>query len=361
VVPVLTFLIRDTVRVGMHRVGVVGGGAAGACAAHALRDVEADVTVFERHEGVGGRATARRRGGCIYDYGANYLRDDDERVAQLVAEGLDATGLVDIPEPVWTFDRTGTIEPGEDRDGRKWTYRDGLSTLGERVLGATDATVYTGAAVETLVRDGDRWRLRTAGDEGGPYDALVVTPPAPATGDLLLAAEWDAPAATDLSNALHGVSYRSIYSAVLHYPVDVARPDYALVNVDGKHAVSWLSREECKPGHVPDGESLLVVQMADGWTRRRSGDAEEALLATVAASAAELLEDDRLRDPDWGDGHAWPCALVEEAVDPDIVEHARDHDLYFAGDWVAGEARIHAALRSGMEAGERLIGDAGRG
>ncbi|MEF8973977.1 MAG: NAD/FAD-dependent oxidoreductase, partial [Haloarcula sp.] len=33
---------------------------------------------------------------------------------------------------------------------------------------------------------------------------------------------------------------------------------------------------------------------------------------------------------------------------------AAEHDLHFAGDWVAGEGRLHAAIRNGLETGEAI-------
>lgn len=54
------------------------------------------------------------------------------------------------------------------------------------------------------------------------------------------------------------------------------------------------------------------------------------------------------------EGRTWRHALPDAAVGPDAREAAEDANLYCAGDWVTGEARVHAALRSGLETGERM-------
>jgi predicted NAD/FAD-dependent oxidoreductase len=58
----------------------------------------------------------------------------------------------------------------------------------------------------------------------------------------------------------------------------------------------------------------------------------------------------------------FPAALPADgyAPDPDALAAARSAGLSVAGDWVAGAGRVHAAVRSGLEAGERLAVADGR-
>ncbi|MFB6218745.1 MAG: NAD(P)/FAD-dependent oxidoreductase, partial [Halobacteriaceae archaeon] len=270
---------------------------------------------------------------------------------------LDDEGLVDVTEPVWTFDAEGVVSEGRDADDHKWSYREGLTQVAKRLFADSPATVHRETHVEGLVRDGEDWRLVDAdGGAWGPFEEVVLNPPAPQTAALLDAADWEADARTALADAARAVPYRSVYTAVLHYPFPIDRPYYALVNTDKAHDVGWVSREECKPGHVPDGETLLVVQANHEWSvAHGDGDPAENA-AALADRAADLLGDDRLRDPDWTDGQHWRYALPEAGVDPEPLRRAETDGLYCVGDWVAGEARLHAALRNGLETGERLAG-----
>jgi hypothetical protein len=377
----------------MTEIAVVGAGAAGLGVAYALRETDADVTVFERREAVGGRAATRRRAGCVYDVGANYCKDDDERVSRLISEEL-ADGLVDTEGPVWTFDADGDISEGRGDDAHKWTYREGLAALGDRLADASGATVRTGTEVARLVREADGWRLgvETADasgatppdDEGGMQadefagevsdgtdeevtaDAVVLTPPAPTTAYLLDRADWDDDRGDggdgedpdslreDLVAAAADVPYRTLLTVALHYPDRTDLPYYALVNTDKDHDLGWVSREECKPGHVPDGESLLVVQPSPEWSRRRYDEADDDVAVAAADRAAELLDDPDRYQFDWADVVRWRDALPDAGADRETLARGADADLFFAGDWVVGEGRIHAALRSGLETGERL-------
>lgn len=102
-------------------IGIVGAGAGAAAAAFTVDGAvpDADVTVFEKSGGLCGRAATRRHGELTYDYGANYLKADDDRVVELITETLDSEGLVDIAEPIYVFDADGEVSPGRDADEHK--------------------------------------------------------------------------------------------------------------------------------------------------------------------------------------------------------------------------------------------------
>jgi renalase len=332
-------------------VAIVGAGVAGAGAAYALRDA-ANVTVFEKESAVGGRTATRRQHGCRYDHGANYCKDE-AGVGDLLTD-LDTEGLVDIDAPVWTFDGENDISEGRDTDERKLTYREGIDRLARRLFERSDATVETNTRIGRIERAGG-WRLESTDGGGlGEFDALVCTPPAPQTAHLLTDAAWESDLRADLVDNIDAVPFRTTVTAVLHYPFALDRPYYALVNTDGNHDIGWLSREECKPDHVPDGESLLIAQMAPEWSAERYGEPTEEIAAAAADMVAELLDDDRLAAPDWVDSHGWRLAQPDDGVDTGLLDRAGEDDLFFAGDWVAGEGRIHLALDSGLDAGERL-------
>lgn len=332
-------------------VAIVGAGVAGAGAAYALDDA-ADVTVFEKVSSVGGRTATRRRDGCRYDYGANYCKDEGS-AGDLLPE-LDASGLVDINAPVWTFDGANEIHEGHDGDERKWTYRDGIEQLPHRLFERTDVTIETDTRIGGIERT-DGWRLENVdGDDCGNFDALVCTPPAPQTAELVASAGWENDLREELVESIGAVPYRTTVTAVLHYPFALDRPYYALVNTDGEHEIGWLSREECKPGHVPEGESVLIVQLAPDWSAERYGEPTDEIAAAAADSVAELLDDERLAAPDWVDSKGWRLAQPDDGVDTELLARAEADGLFFAGDWVAGEGRIHLALDSGLDAGERI-------
>jgi len=338
-------------------IGIVGAGAGAAAATYRLDDLlpESTVTILEKSSGVCGRAATRRRGEIRYDYGANYLKSDDDRVTELVTEQLDDEGLVEVTDPVWPFDGGGQIAEGRDADDHKWSYEEGLTQIAKRLFDRTDATIHRETRVEGIARTDGQWHLTEADDGAwGPFDILLVNPPAPQAAALVGEADWNSEARDALATAADAVDYRTIYTAVLHYPFELDVPYYALVNTDGDHDIGWLSREECKGGHVPASESLLIVQAAPEWSDAHYDDPPAEAVATLARKTAELLDDDRLTEPDWTDHQGWRYALPDDGVAREPLREAEKQDLYCTGDWVAGDARLHAAIRTGLEAGDRI-------
>jgi renalase len=336
------------------RIGVIGAGAGGAAATYVIDSAlpDAEVTVFEKSRGVCGRAAARRRNGTVYEYGANYLKDAGGPVSTLVTDQFDDR-LVEVQGPIWTFDADGHVTAGPDADERRWTYEDGITRLAKHLFGATDADVLLQTRIADVYHDG-HWRLTdTEGAEYGPFDALLLNPPAPQTAPLL--SETGVAAADRLGDAADEVRYRTGWTAVLGYDFELDAPYYALANADEEHEVGWIGREERKPGHVPDGASVLIVQANPGWATERYDAPPQENVDALARHAADIVGDRRLRDPDWTDHQGWRYALAAEGVEEKAVRDAAVEGVYAAGDWVAGEGRVDAALRNGLETGEALV------
>jgi predicted NAD/FAD-dependent oxidoreductase len=335
------------------KLGVVGAGAGAAAATYVVDRAPSDiaVTIFEKSRGVCGRAAARRRNGIVYDYGANYLKDPGGRVRTLVTNALSG-GLVEIEGPIWTFDADGTISEASGQDERRWTYTDGITRLAKHLLGRTEAAVRHETRITDLHHE-DGWVLSDAGGrEHGPFDALLVNPPAPQTATLLQ--ETGVAAADRLGQAAAEVSYQTVWTAILGYEFELDVPYYALANADGAHPISWIGREECKPGHVPEGKSVLIVQAHPEWSSERYDAPPDDNLSVLAEATADLIGDPRLADPAWTDHQGWKYALVENGVRDDVLAPAAASGLHVTGDWVAGKARLHAAVRNGLETGEAL-------
>jgi len=340
----------------MH-IGVIGAGAGGAAASYVLAQTlpDAELTVLEKSGGLCGRAATHRRDGIRYDYGANYVKDEDDRVAELLTEELDADGLVEITEPIYVFDEEGTVSEGRDSDTTNWTYTEGLTQIAKRLFGETDATIHRRTRVEQITRSGEHWELTdTDGEQWGPFDVLLCNPPAPQTAELLGSAEWDAPFVDELVEAVDSVSYRTIWTAVLGYEFELDVPYYGLVNPGKEHEIGWISREECKQGHVPDGESVLIVQANQEWSVEHYDDDPAGNVRELSELTADIVGDERLTSPEWTDHQGWRYALADDAVPQGPIDSAADENLYFTGDWLPGEARVHAALRNGLVVGEQI-------
>lgn len=356
------------------RLAIIGAGAAGLAAARALRRLRPDlaITVYEQYDRLGGRLLTGRRGGFVFDHGAQNLRAPTPELARLLASELPAADLRDIGLPVWTFDRAGAIAEGDPAMNAepKWAYGAGLDTLGQlladeldvrrdaRVGSLRQATddgrpaSAPGSAEQSLAAD--RWSLLdTRGQPLGAADLVLLTPPAPQTAEIVAASELGAGPKQTLLAELARVVYRPCVSVALAYDRPVARPFYALVNIDRAHPIAWLALEHAKgPQRCPPDHSLLMAQMGARWSAERWAAPDGELVAEAASQAGRLLGEE-LHAPLWSDVHRWPYALPDGGADLAALNRAAG-GLFFAGDYTAGLGRVHLAIESGWRAADLI-------
>ncbi|NBC00446.1 MAG: FAD-dependent oxidoreductase [Bacteroidetes bacterium] len=341
------------------QIGIIGAGIAGCAAAFALRDTAARVTLIDKARGVSGRATTRRRDKIRYDHGANFFKLKKERHRTLVHDLLPSEGLVRVQRPLCTFTAAGECTPiPETEENQAWTYRGGIHTLGKHLATASGATVHLRTRIAKIHQAEGAWAVEaTDGRSFGPFDQLLLTPPAPQTADLLAGSDLPPALAGPLIEALRASSYESLHTLILGYHERWARthPFYGFANADGAYPIGWLSFEEDKPGHVPADQRVLICQMQAGWSEERFDMPPEELAPVAATHAADLLKAPAAAHPDWVDHQRWRYAQPTAAAATDVLSQAAPQGLFFAGDFMVGQARVPHALQSGLDVAAAMV------
>ena len=342
------------------RVAIIGAGPSGLAAAWQLRDAPVEVTVFEKSRGVAGRAASRTRHEARFDYGANYIKLDSPELEKIVHEELPVEDLVQIRGNVGTFDKSGLIAPGDPAQNRqaKWTYASGISTLGKHLAVASAADMRLVTRVTALRADAKGWHVATNGAAGTDeiaFDAVLMTPPAPQSRDILACSDIAAIDLPTIDAALAKARYHKQWCFALGFQQPLERrPDsFALINSDRDHAIAWLSFENDKPGRQLGGSTVIMVQMSPGWSERHFDASAEELLAEVRGSALSLLGLDE-RPVDWFDSQRWRYAHPYEPADSDGLSVAERQGLFFAGDALVGKGRVGESMLTGLRAAERI-------
>lgn len=202
--------------------------------------------------------------------------------------------------------------------------------------------VALGAAVDTLERDGDCWRIH-----GEHHDAVVLATP-PAQAAALLAPH--APAA-----AIPAFEWESITTIYLQYPAEVSlgRPFFALL--DQPDAGHWgqfvFDRGQL---NAADAGLLAVVISASGPALDLGND---SLPPQIAAQLAQALRRPALTAP------LWTRVISEKratfSCTPGLQRPGNDvgvAGLALAGDYTASDypATLESAVRSGVAAAALL-------
>ena len=346
------------------RLIVVGAGLSGLAVAHTLQSIAPQIAVhiIEKSRGLGGRVATRRREGATFDHGAQFFRPIDDAQQQFFTHTLPHDTLIDIAKPVYAFDATNRISIGDSAQNNepKFVYRDGISTLA-KLLRPASVTLSLQTRIQRIEATTDGYAVYSdTGALVASADALVFTPPAPQTIELLQTSTIDESVKNPLMIGLAPATYRPCLSVSLLY-AGVFDPEYyALVNTDRGHPISWLAVEHAKhASRVPVGHTLLTAQLAPQASRDHWDSPEATLYATVAGWV-QSLTGHALGEPLWGDRQGWRYALPDGRADATAMQAFElSHGLYFAGDAHTGLGRIQLALTNGAAVATRIATHAG--
>lgn len=339
---------------------IIGAGISGLATAYTIARHASDIEIhcIEKSRGVGGRAATRRRDGAVFDHGAQFFRTNDQDQLAFFRNELDASQLIDIAKPVWTFTHDNMLAVGDSAQNNapKLVYRSGINQLG-KLLTPANLTISFQQRVHHIDINHNTIRCFDAEQhEIAHGDAILFTPPAPQTIEILHESSIDATMQQQLIAGLSPATYRPCLSITMAFaqPFDV--PFYALVNSDRQHDISWLAFEHDKDAsRTPAGQSLITIQLAPSASRQHWDDAVDTLAAHYLPIIASLLNT-QLSQPLWVDRQGWRYALPDGTANTHLLQmYERSHGLYFAGDALSGLGRVHLALQSGFDVAHRII------
>jgi renalase len=317
-------------------IAVVGAGTAGMSCAAELTRADAQVTIFERSRGLGGRLATRRERGATFDHGAQFV----------TARSRPFSRYMDIAT------RAGVAAPWRPRlseDTRVWDAPiedwyvgvPGMSTF-VRPLGRSAQILNGNAVHEMYARDGG-WELQTdAGRHGQLFDAVAVAVPAPQALTLL------APHARAFRH-LTDVVFAPCWSAMLAFDEPLPLPTEAMRWTQGP--LAWAASHASRPGRPATPHSWVLHASAE-WSRAHlEADTREAAQRLCDAFARAI--DCALPTPSLLFAHRWRYAQVERPLGlPCLVD--QETATGACGDWCIAP-RVEAAFESGRTLAHALL------
>jgi len=338
------------------RVAVIGAGISGLACARMLADHLAEVTVFEKSRGSGGRTSTRRGDFGAFDHGAQYFTARDARFAHLVSSWRDE-GVV----APWNarFAEVGASGVEDLTSCRRFVATPSMSALCKHL--SEGLSIHCNARVDAIERGAGGWTVRTAAPDGalaehGGFDLVLSTAPAPQTALLLGAC------APVLAAVASRVAMRATWSMMWASDRRVSLPfDHAeiLTGAAGVgESLAWVSRISSKPGRTDDGLDRWVVLARPEWSEERLERAPAEVCPDIERAFADLgatLGVD-LPAPIHATAHRWRFALASREGGPGSMLDAAS-GIGMAGDWMRG-TRIEDAYLSGISLAGRVLGRA---
>lgn len=328
---------RDAVA--MTRVAVVGAGLSGLVAARRLKSL-ADVTVFEKSRGPGGRMATRYAGEFEFDHGTQYFTARSEAFRAFLRPLIDSGDVTEWRAEVAEFDRSGIIArlaPGHG--GPRYVGVPGMNRIGKALSTGLNVAVLT--SVTRLGRSRDGWTvIDDAGVAYGPYDWLVLA--APAAQSAALAKDFP-----DLVEFCGARRMRGCFALMLGFaePIELAWRAAVVRNMD----VSWIAVNSSKPGRK--SPFTLVVHSSNNWADAHIHEGLEAVRGHLLDEAASVTGID-LRQAMHQQLHRWRYANIARQAGP---EYFLDEDSRLAacGDWCT-HGRVEGAFTSASQLADSL-------
>ncbi|MFN7012506.1 MAG: NAD(P)/FAD-dependent oxidoreductase [Allorhizobium sp.] len=319
-------------------IAIIGAGIAGITLARALVP-SADVTIFEKSRGLGGRMANRRREGFAFDHGAQYFTARSPAFRS-VAEGTVEAGHAGIwPKAVYTLKAEGLLTDTRPPEAR-YIGLPGMSGFANGL--ANGLQIRKEATVAAIKRVESGWSLTDGdGQDLGRFDLVISTAPAPQSIRLM-------PEAFSGQAAMKTVKMSGCFTLMIGLDASLDLGfDAARIEDD---VLSWIGLEASKPGR-PESMALTIHSRND-WAEANLERDRDKVKSEMLASLTRLLGID-LANAAWLDLHRWRYANVEEpAGQPFLFDETLG--LGACGDWCLGN-RVEAAVESATALSERLI------
>lgn len=323
----------------LTRVAIIGAGLSGLVVARQLQSL-ADVTIFEKSRGVGGRIATRYAGDFEFDHGAQFFTARTEAFQTFLKPLIDAGVIADWKAEFAEFDRdsiTAQRSWGEGYPHYVGTPR--MNSIGRHLSQGLNVSLETGIAA--IAREDNRWTLLDdASAKLGPFDWLVLTLPAAQTAAL-------AEGLPDLVKYCGERRMLGCFALMLGFAEAVdLQWNAALVR---RADISWISVNSSKPGR---GQAFtMVVHSTNAWADAHMENDIDFVLEHMLDETA-LVTGVGLHGATHQQVHRWRYANIAKQPGPLFF---RDDDLKVAacGDWWV-RGRIEAAFTSASSLAESL-------
>lgn len=316
----------------LPKVAIVGAGLAGLTLAGRL-GVRAQVKLFEKSRGLGGRMATRYAGAYEFDHGAQYFTVETAAFDAFL-DPYKASGLIAAwPEEV------AALGGARVSSRTKYVAAPRMNQLCKTLGADLDITVQT--RIERLVRAGDTWTLISdAGEAHAGFDWVISAAPAPQSQAVL-------PDDFAGQAMLAKTRMTGCFSVMLGFAEPVALPFVFAKCAGGP--VGVIAVNAAKPGR--DTACSILLQSTNEWAETHMEDDLDTVAAVLIRAAGELSGVE-LGRADHRAVHRWRFAATPEPAGAPFLLDA-EKSLAACGDW-CGAGKVEAAFTSAASLAEAL-------
>ena len=323
----------------MVRIAIIGAGLAGLTAAHALRS-HADVMVFDKARGVGGRMATRRAQQYAFDHGAQYFTARTEPFRRFLAPLIDA-GLIARWEANYTRFEGSTLVDRQNwsADESRYVATPGMNALAKHL--AADFAVKSNTHIGEI-RQATTWQLLDQhGQIWGDFDWIISAIPAPQAMNLL-------PCDFAYLDSVKEIDMLPCFAVMLGFANPFSVPFQAAHF--GKSKLSWMAVNNSKPGR--NDARALVLHSSHDYAKSHLKDEPSAIGADLVTEF-QRITGLFLPESDHCSVHRWLYANNKERRDLPLLLDT-EQQVGVCGDWTLG-GRVEGAFMSAHRLSHALL------
>ena len=325
-------------------IAIVGAGLSGLTLANVIGE-HADVTVFEKARGVGGRMSTRYANEFYFDHGAQFFTARNKHFKQFLAPHF-SSGLVEE----WKG-KVVTFEKGKKMTDRIWFEPHYVATPGMNSLCkklAENVRIHLNCDVAPLVEKSKQgWELFDKNGAGlGFYHWVISTAPPVQTTHL-----FDKFLPKD--SILNQSKFLACYSLMFGFHKKWMH-SWMAANILNSPLES-IAVNSTKPGRNHN-LTTLVVHSSNSWAEKHADDDLEKTACFLRDELQQILKFD-ISEPAYFSLHRWRYALLDKLADDKTKnEPYYDKDLQLAsvGDWCS-RSRIEDTWLNAHELALRIV------
>lgn len=340
----------------MEKIAVIGAGITGLTIAKELA-CSADITVFEKSRGLGGRMATRRTERYHFDHGTQYFVAKTAEFREFLQEPLAQDAIArwdahfsELDASLYGLTVDNSLVSQERTWDAEFPHYVGMPTMsglahymaeGLQIMGNTHVAEIKKCSESDKERV--QWQLHSSqGEDLGIFDWVISSIPSKQTHDLL-------PDCFSHHQVVKDIKMNACFAVMLGFEQAIDLNFHAALvrNAD----ISWIAVNSHKPGR-PDGFAMLV-QSTNEWAEENADlDLQEAKQYLITET--EKITGVSLANPDYSDIHRWLYANTDKLkLNVGDVYLDQVNQLAAAGDW-CGNARIESAFLHGLKLSKQI-------
>lgn len=298
------------------KIAIIGGGLAGLTAATQLK-ADADIALFEKARGVGGRMSTRRAEPFQFDHGAQYFTARSEEFKSFLAPFI-----ADKSVQEWKG-KLVTIKTDGSHFKRDWFEPHYVASPRMNSLCKTlaqDLNAQFKVEISKLEKTEEQWLLHDKKEQShGPFDYVIITAPAAQAVNL-------APEGFTNLDKIRASQMTGCYTVMLGFETlpqlnwDMAMPESS--------SIGWIAVNSDKPGRSDTAPSILV-QSTNEWAEDHIDEDVEAMQKRLIEDVCQLTGIDESQILHAAT-HRWRYANTAHPAGDDYFFH---DNVGICGDW----------------------------